>query len=187
MPTLMPASSRRTARGNRLGLTLVGLTLTAAGAAALARGHNLLPALLGAAHDPVLTDHTRRYPASHWWFWPALAALAALIALLALRWLAVQTRNPAIHHLNLENDTRHGATHMPARAATAALHQDLTDNPCIHHAHAAITGTPITPHLIITITSHTDPTTALHHTHNAITRLRHALETPHLTTTITIR
>lgn len=187
MPTLTPVPSRRTARGNRLGLALVGLTLTAAGAAALTRGHNLLPALLGAAHDPILTDHTRRYPAGHSWFWPAAAALAAMIALLGLRWLAVQTRTPAIHHLNLETDTRHGATHLPARAATTALHQDLTNNPCIHHAHAALTSTPTTLHLTITTTSHTDPNTALHHTHTAITRFRQALETPDLTTTITIR
>lgn len=185
----MPTPSRRTARGNRLGLALCGLALTAAGAAAAVRGLNLRPATLGTADVPILTQHTRHYATGHWWFWPAITAATTVIALLALRWLAVQTRTTTLHHLNLEADSRHGTTRLPAHAATTALHHDLTTSPHIHHTHPTLTGTPTTPHLTLTITltAHTDPTTTLQHTHHAITRLRDTLETDHLTTTITIR
>ncbi|MCW2912846.1 MAG: hypothetical protein JWN52_914 [Actinomycetia bacterium] len=183
----MPGPSHRTARGNRLGLALVGLALTAAGAAALARGLAVRPALLGAADTPALAEHTRRYPAGHWWFWPAIAAATAVIALLALRWLALQTRTDTIHHLKLEADTRHGTTRLPACAATTALQDDLTASPYIQRANATLTGTPITPRLALTLTTDTDPATATQRTHQAITRLRRALEIDQLRATITIR
>ena len=88
--------SRRTARGNRIGLVVVGLVLLAAGAYALARGVAVRPELLGSAHAPLTDQHVRRYPTSQSWFWPVVAGVTVMIALLALRWLAVQARTDAV-------------------------------------------------------------------------------------------
>jgi hypothetical protein len=185
----MPGTSRRTARGNRLGLALIGLVLTLAGATVLARGLAIRPSLLGTADSPVLAGGVQYPPAGHWWFWLVIAIIAAVIALLALRWLTVQTRADIIRELKMEPDTRHGTTRLPARAASAALQDDLTASPCIQRANATLTGTSAAPRLALTLTltADTAPDTAGRHTHQAISRLRHALETDHLPATITIR
>ena len=181
--------SRRTARGNRIGMLVVGLVLTAAGAAALARGLAIRPALLGPAHTVVTGEQTRRFAAAHSWFWPALAAIAAVIALLALRWLAVQTRTDAIRHIGLEPDPGHGVTRLSARAATGALEDDLSASPYVQRVNATITGAPTTPRLALTVTLHThaDPALASQRIHQALARFRQALETEHLTATVRIR
>ena len=180
---------RRTARGNRIGMLIVGLVLAAAGAAALARGLAIRPALLGPAHAPVTDQQTRRYAADHWWFWPALAAAAVVIAVLALRWLAVQTRTGAIGHIGLEPDPRHGITRLSAGAATAALEDDLSASSYVQRVNATVTGAPTTPQLALTVTLHidADPALASQRIHQALARLRQALETEHLTATVRIR
>lgn len=180
--------NRHAGRINRIGLAVLGLTLTAAGATALARALDLAPHLLGPGDGRVLGEPTRRFAADHWWFWPALAVAAALVALLALTWLAIQFRAHTLRHLSLEPDPRHGATHLPAQAATHALEHDLTDSPHIQRAHAAFTGAPTAPHLNLTVTLHpdTDPADARHRIQRAVTQLRDALETDHLTATIQI-
>ncbi|MEU6039801.1 alkaline shock response membrane anchor protein AmaP [Actinomadura sp. NPDC047616] len=181
--------TRRTGRTNRLGLALLGLILTAVGGTALARALDLSPRLLGEGHGLVLGEPTRRVAADHWWFWPALAVAAAVIALLALGWLAAQTRTQTVRHVSLEPDPRHGATHLPAQAATHALEDDLTSSPQIHRAHATLTGAPTTPQLtlVVTLRTDTDLTDARLRIQHAVARLRSALETDHLPATIQIR
>ena len=181
--------SRRTARGNRIGMIVIGLVLLAAGAAALARGLAIRPALLGPAHAAVIDEQTRRYASSHSWFWPALAAIAVVVALLALRWLAVQTRSDAIRHIGLEPDPRHGVTRLSAGAATAALEDDLSASSYVQRVNATVTGAPTTPQLALTVTlpTHADPALASQRIHQALARFRQALETEHLTATVRIR
>jgi hypothetical protein len=181
--------SRRTARGNRIGMLVVGLVLAVAGAAALARGLAIRPALLGQAHAAVTDQQIRRYAADHWWFWPAAAALAVVIAALALRWIAVQTRTDAIRHIGLEPDPRHGVTRLPAGAATGALEDDLSASPYVQRVNATVTGAPTAPRLALTVTLHADadPADASQRIHQALARLRQALETEHLTAKVRIR
>jgi hypothetical protein len=181
--------SRRTARGNRIGMAVIGLVLIVAGAAALARGLAIRPALLGPAHAAVIDEQTRRYAAGHWWFWPALAAIAVVVAVLALRWLAVQTRSDAIGHIGLEPDPRHGVTRLSAGAATGAFEDDLSASPYVQRVNATVTGAPTTPRLALTVTLHTDadPAGANRRINQALARLRHALETERLTATVRIR
>ncbi|MEU5030735.1 hypothetical protein [Streptomyces milbemycinicus] len=179
---------RPTARANRVALLAFGLVLTAGGAAALARGLDLRPGLLGASHAPLIDEQARRYAADHWWFWAAVAACAALLALLALWWLAAQAHTDAIHHINAEPDPRHGATHLSARAATEALEEDLTASPYVRRAKATLTGAATVPRLTLTVTltADTDPGAANRHIHQALAQLRHALESDRLTATTRI-
>lgn len=181
--------SRRTARGNRIGMIMIGLVLIAAGGAALARGLAVRPSLFGPAGAAVVDEHTRHYAASQSWFWPVVAVLAVAAGLLALRWLAVQTRSDSIRHIGLEPDPRHGVTRLSAVAATGALEDDLSASPYVQRATAHLTGVPAAPRLALTVTLHTDagPADASQRISQALTRFRHALETERLTATVRIR
>ncbi|MFL6055802.1 MAG: alkaline shock response membrane anchor protein AmaP [Actinoallomurus sp.] len=180
---------RRTARGNRIGLAIIGLILLLAGATGLARGLDLYPGLLGAAHAPITGRATRAFADGHTWFWIAVAAVAAVIGLAALRWLAVQARTEAQRTIRLESDPRQGITTVHARAVTSAFENDLLDSPDVRHAAATLTGTPAHPRLSLTVTlePNTDPATAKDRTHQALQRLRQALQTPHLPAIVYIR
>ena len=181
--------TRRAARVNQAGLLAVGLLLLAAGAAALARGLDLRPDLLGPAHAPLISSYLRQYPRNHRWFWPAGAGVAVLVALLALRWLSIQGATGAIRRLPLETDDRGGTTHLPARAATAALEQDLAASPDLPRVRAILTGTPRAPRLILTVTlsASADPAAARHRIDQAIGRLRQTLDTENLPAVLHLR
>lgn len=180
--------NRRTGRANRIALTVVGILLTAAGGTALARAAGLGSGVLGAGHDRVLDEATRRFAAGHWWFWPALAAFAALIALLALAWLAAQIRPRTARHLSLEYGG-HGTTWLRARAAARTVEDDLTGGPPIERCRARFTGDPTCPQLAIVITLRpgADPAEARDRIRRAVTRFRDALETDQLPATVRIR
>jgi HAMP domain-containing protein len=144
--------SRRTARGNRMGLAIVGLLLLIAGLLILARSLNLAPGILGSPDAPVAEQRTRNFAAEQTWFWVVLAIVLILIALLALRWLAVQTRSDALGRLRLESDPRRGATTMPAGAATGALEDDLSGSPYLRRASATLNGSASRPRLKVAAT-----------------------------------
>ena len=83
---------RRTGRGNRIALLLIGLALLLGGAAGLLRGLNVWPGWLGAPHALIIDKATRHWVAGQPWFWPTVAAVSVLVFLLALWWLAAQGR-----------------------------------------------------------------------------------------------
>jgi len=90
-------SSRRTGRGNRYGLFLIGLVLLLGGGLALARSlgaFNHPVPLLGAASasSPLLSQPETDYVHGAAWFWPVLGVAAALLALICLRWLLTPLR-----------------------------------------------------------------------------------------------
>lgn len=177
---------RRTARGNRIGLAIVGAALVLAGVAALVRGLDLLPGVLGSASTSVTDQPTRDFATDQPWFWPALAAVLVLVALLALRWLAVQTRTGAVGTLRLEPDPSLGVTRLPARAVTGALEDDLSRSPYLGRAHARLTGSGVRPdlHLSAAMEPAAEPGAVRDRLHAAIDRTRAALEAPELPTTI---
>ncbi len=181
--------SRRTARGNRLGLALTGLALLLTGAAALARGLGRWPRVFGDAHAAVTDRHTREVAHGSIWFWIPLAVAVVVVGLLALRWLAVQTRTEAVRAIRLEPDPREGTTTLPARAVTGALHDDLAASPYLRRANATLTGSPARPRLSLTVTLEpaADVAAARHRVHEALGRLRQAMETRHLPTVVTLR
>lgn len=179
--------NRRSGRTNRIGLALIGLTLTGAGGIALARAANLGPRLLGSGHGYILGQPARRLAAGNWWFLPLLAIIAAVIALLALAWLIALVRPATLRRLNLEPDPRRGSTHLTTRAATNALEADLTSSPHIRNARATFTGRPAEITLIVTVPPDTEPADACTTIEHAMTRFRGALETDRLSATVQIR
>ena len=95
---------RRTARGNRIGMLIVGLVLAAAGAAALARGLAIRPALLGPAHAPVTDPQTRRYAADHGYDYHEISAVVGIGLKELVRKLAALVRH---HRDSVEVADRH--------------------------------------------------------------------------------
>jgi hypothetical protein len=180
-------SNRRTARGNRVGLAVVGALLLVTAIAALARGLDLLPDLLGDPDEPVLADRVRNV-AAEGWFWPAVAAGCLVVALLALRWLLAQVRSDATRTLRLETDPSRGQTSLPARVVAAAVTDDLASLP-LRHTRAAITGRPDRPRLELALTLAPDPDlyAVRQGLHRTLSRHRQALETPDLPATVLFR
>ena len=178
--------SRRTARGNRLGLAVVGAVLLVAGLAALARGLDLLPGLPG--RSPVIGPAARD-AADRAWFWPTVAALLILVTLLALRWLAVQTRADALRVLRLEADPGQGGTRLPARALTGAVQTDLAASPFLRRADASLGGSSAHPRLYLSadLAPDADPGAAVERIREAVDRSRQALERPRMPAVVQIR
>jgi hypothetical protein len=181
--------NRRTARGNRIGLAVVGAALLLAGAAALARGLDLLPDLLGSPDAPVTDQATRDVAADQPWFWPVLAVVLVVIALLGLRWLIVQTRTDALGTLRLEPDAGLGTTRLPARTVTGALSDDLGRSPYLRRVTATLTGNAARPHLHLAaaMAPTAEPGAVRERVHEALDRSRQALEEPQLPTTVHLR
>jgi sugar (pentulose or hexulose) kinase len=181
-------TTARTRRGNRYGLTVVGLLLTAGGATVLAVGLGLLGT--ARAHTALLTPAQTRYVHAHGWFWPAVAVVAGLVALICLRWLLVQTRRDRVGVLNLETDRRQGATRINSGVATDALEAEIATYPGVTHARARLTGSPIQPELAVTVAAERDADLAGLRTRihdGAVAHLRAALEHDRLPTRLTLR
>lgn len=181
--------NRRTARGNRIGLTLVGAVLLLAGAAALARAAGWWPGVLGPADAPVIAPDTQRFAADQTWFWLLLALVLVGIGLLALRWLAVQTRTEAVGTLRLEPDPARGTTSLPARAATGAFTGDLDGDGQLRRVRATLRHSPSRPQLFVSasLDDTADPPAVRHQLGWAIDRYRRSLEVEQLPTTFLIR
>jgi hypothetical protein len=175
----------RTARANRIGLTLVGLLLTLAGAAALTRALGLY----GPRGGPLIPEDVRRLALGQVWFWPVMGLVSLVVALLALRWLFTQGRPGGITYLDLEPDTGHGTTRLGARAAAGAIEQELDHGPYGERVHAGFRGVPTDPRLSlqVAVPSDADPAAASRRAQQGVARLRHALESDRLPAVIRIR
>ena len=180
---------RRTGLGNRIALLVIGLLLLLGGAAGLLRGLNVWPGVLGAHNSLIIDKATRNWVADQQWFWPTVAAVAVLVFLLVLGWLAAQGQTRALRRIALEPDARRGTTHLPARAVTSALENDLAASPHIRHTTAALAGTSASPKLAlsVTLTAEAEPAEAVGRVGEAVQRLRTALENDDLNATIRIR
>ena len=167
--------SRRSARGNRLGLVIVGVVLLAAGLAALAAGRGLLGGDL--AVTPLLGDRTNEVLAQQWV--PYVAVAVAFVAgFLALRWLMVQGMNDTVGRLYLARDEA-GNVEMSESAARGALEQEVADYPGVRRARARLTESGDRPHLRLALTLEDDADVAgiwRRVRSEAITNLRGALE-----------
>ncbi|WP_460861583.1 alkaline shock response membrane anchor protein AmaP [Nocardiopsis coralliicola] len=146
--------ARRTARGNRWGLAVVGAVLFAGGAAASAAGAGLLGGSAAGAELGALAG-----TAPGWLPWAAAAA-AVLIALLALRWIAAQGRTDTVGSVQLEPEggadsgagPGTGRTTLTAGAAQEALEQAAAACPGVRRARARITESSRTPGLRVDVT-----------------------------------
>lgn len=167
--------SRRSARGNRLGLVVVGIMLLVAGLAALATGQGLLGGDLAAT--PLLGDRANEVLSQQWV--PYVAVAVAFVAgFLALRWLMVQGMNDTVGRMHLARDDA-GNVEISESAARGALEQEVTDYPGVRRARARLTESGDHPHLRLALTLEEDADVAgiwRRVRSEAITNLRGALE-----------
>ncbi|PSK95863.1 hypothetical protein CLV63_11326 [Murinocardiopsis flavida] len=147
--------ARRTARGNRWFLALLGLVLMAAGGAALAAG---LGGFSGLAASETLGDSVGGRFGRPWVPYAA-AAVAAVVALSALRLLAVQVRTGTVARLSLERDTGPGTTEMPASAARRVLIDEIGRYPGVRGVRAHLTGPGDGPAVRLALTLDADADT----------------------------
>ena len=137
--------NRKTGRGNRWGLALVGLVLTLLGGSALARGLGAFPQDWAAARTTVVDGNVVGFFArnSPWIWW--LAALVSLaVALLALRWLFVQGRRQTRRTLRVE-DGPTGVTEVSAGGMAQAVAADVESSPAVLSADANLVGPQTRP------------------------------------------
>ncbi|MFE3462014.1 alkaline shock response membrane anchor protein AmaP [Nocardiopsis aegyptia] len=144
--------NRRSARGNRIGLALVGGVLLAGGLAALALGRGLFGAdlaggaLLGSAAMEVLGRQ---------WVPYAAVALSFVAAFLALRWLLAQGMNDTLGRLVLEQGPE-GRVEISESVARGALEQEVAEYPGVRRARARLTESSDEPHLRLALTLEDD-------------------------------
>jgi len=132
--------SSRADAANRVVLFLLGLLLAAAGGLGLALSVGAFGNARATA--PVLPDNVRTFPATHTWFWWAMAGAALLIALLALMWLMAQLRTSRVARFDLTTDAREGYTTLNAGALTQAVEDEVDAVPGVTRASARILDRP---------------------------------------------
>ncbi len=139
----------RTARGNRIGLVVIGVLLVLAGLAILACSQGYL----GAAneHARVLTGAEGRWVAARSWVWPVIGAVGFVVALLCLRWLIVQLRRDGVGALQLEEDLKAGTTSVPTSVVASAVTAEIEDYAGVSRASATFAGSPTRPELRLTV------------------------------------
>ncbi|NRQ37220.1 alkaline shock response membrane anchor protein AmaP [Nonomuraea sp. NN258] len=173
--------SRKTGRGNRWGLALVGLILTLLGALALARGLGAIPA--APAGTPMADGGLRSFFArTSPWIWWAVALVSIVVALLALRWLFAQGRRDTRGSLRLESGPG-GVTEVSAGGMAHAVAADLESNPAVLSASADLAGTRRRPAVRLRVVAdERAPMDELadHLARVAIPHMREALEVDHV-------
>lgn len=176
---------RRTARGNRLGLILVGLLLLIGGLALVAVRVDVFGS---AANDQVAyPDDVATFVADNaGWLWPVAAAVAILIGLVFLRWLLVQPRTDTVRRLRIDADGEgdgSGRTTLASSAVTDAVEDDLTDQRGVRRASASLTGPVDDATLWLAVTTDADADLGRLRRHLAtdtVPSVRAALEQPEL-------
>ncbi|MEU4538807.1 hypothetical protein AB0G15_28555 [Streptosporangium sp. NPDC023825] len=135
----------KTARGNRLGLLLVGLTLIILSALAIARGAGAFPQAVAPARSP-LVDGSVRQPFATYnpWLWWVIAAAGIVLALFGLRWLLAQGRRNRLGGMRLESGPA-GVTEVDTGSVTDAAAAEAGTHPAIINATADMIGTNAHP------------------------------------------
>ena len=184
----MKAPTARTARGNRIGLSLAGLVLLAGGGYLLARSLGAFGAQQAA--DPVYPDSAVDWVhAARPWLWLTIAALAVVVGILALRWLLVQLRSDSLGRVVVDSDRTSepgsGRADLPTQAIAGAVDREIDTYPGISRVHAGLTGRPDEPELRLRITVDPDADLAMVRrriTGEAIRNARTALDAEQLPT-----
>ena len=149
---------RRTSRGNRLGLTIVGGLLALTGAAAIATHLGLFGSRAAAAkvYPQAMSAWLVR---NHWTYWVA-AVVAVIIAGLALRWVIVQLRTDRLQRLSVDSERNTepnaGVTVLSSGAVVDAVTADVEQITGVQKASAALSGAKGDPELWLIVNLHDD-------------------------------
>jgi hypothetical protein len=170
-------------RTNRAALTLFGLLLVVAGAAAMT-------ASLGGfgtafSQRALFANHVSTYIGQHGtWLWAAAAFVCLLIALVALRWIpALLVSTDRAGDITIASSNGHGTTNLQPAALTGALTSEIKTYHGVGAAKSRIIGDPSDPQIVVTVTARQSADLpALHHRieTEALAHARQALGKPGL-------
>lgn len=146
---------RKSARGNRWGLVVVGLVLVIAGAGALAAGLGLFGRSFATS---TLGDAVTPWAGLAWVPY-VVAAVAVIVAVLALRWLLIQGRTPTIDRFRVATDPGEGRTEVMGASLCRALEDGVGRCPGVSRARARLIGSLRQPRvrLDLVLTDDADP------------------------------
>lgn len=153
MPVPLGTRTRRSARGNRWGLGILGAILAGVGAASLATGLGAFGT--SAATAPLLGRAVRDWLDQPWVPYAGVAA-AVVVALVALRWLVVQGRSDTMGRLRLDEENARGVTEMPSTAVRDVLEEKVGRHPDVRRARARLTGSSYEPGVVLDLTVDAD-------------------------------
>ncbi|MEU7905689.1 hypothetical protein [Actinoplanes sp. NPDC049118] len=131
---------------------LIGLTLLAAGVAALLAGGGRLG--IAPPDSPVLDPAVVHFVAenSAWW-WPAVAATGVVMVLSGGWWLlAVLLSTDRIHGVRIPTDPNAGATTLAGGAVGQAIEAEIEAYRGVRAASSRLRGTPEEPALAVSVT-----------------------------------
>ncbi|GAA4188874.1 hypothetical protein GCM10022252_24850 [Streptosporangium oxazolinicum] len=171
----------KTARGNRLGLLIVGLALMVLSALTIARGAGAFPRV--PARGP-LVDGSVRQPFATYnpWLWWVIAAAGIVLALFGLRWLLAQARRGKLGGMRLEGGPT-GVTEVDTGSVTNAAAAEAGTHPAIINATADVVGTSEHPAVRMRMVVAEDaPMSAIREQLGGVVipHMRQALETGHM-------
>lgn len=171
---------RKTSRGNRLGLLLIGLLLIILGGLVIARGARLFPQSFAPANAPLITDSVRSaFVRDHPMLWWMVAGAAIALALLGLRWLLVQGRSQKLSGIRLQRGPT-GITEVHTDRVADAMATEVGSQPGVLGASAALVGTNAHPAVRLRMAvAETVPMNAIREQlgGRALPHMRQALET----------
>ncbi|MEU5877658.1 hypothetical protein [Spirillospora sp. NPDC047279] len=167
----------------RVGITITGLVLLAAGAATLSLGLGAFGAERAGA--PLLDAAMTRHGGADW-FWPVVAAVAEIVTLAGAVWTARLLRNAA----GRRRAAVDGPTRMLARAAGRDLVRAAKPLPGVRDVRTRLTGSTDRPRLLLDVDC--DGATPLGEIHAALgtgpaDRYRAAMGMPELIVVIRFR
>jgi hypothetical protein len=138
-------------RTNRAALTLFGLLVLLAGAAALTASTGGFGTAY--AHRALLANPVGAYVGRHGgWLWPAIAAACLLIAFFALRWIvALLLSTDRARDITITGGSRQGRTTMHPAALTGAVTREIETYHGADTAKARVLGDPDDPALVVTV------------------------------------
>ncbi|MFJ2031932.1 hypothetical protein [Streptosporangium sp. NPDC087985] len=170
---------RKTPRGNRLGLLIVGLVLTVLGCLTVARGVGSFSRAGAPAGEPLLNGPVRGAFAHSLQLWWVIAVAGIVLTLLGLRWLLAQGRRAKLGGIRLASGPG-GVTDVHTGGVADAMAADVSAHPAILRASAAMIGTETHPAVRLRVMAdETIPMDAIREQLDgvAIPRMRRALET----------
>lgn len=151
-------------RSNRIMLTLFGLLLLAAGAAAMAASTGAFGASF--SRQTLLANRVGAYFGSHGgWLWPAIAGGCLLLGLACLRWmLALLASTDRAGDIIIGRSTHEGTTILRPAALVDALTSEVSAYHGVGAAKGRVIGDGRDPEVVLTvITTRAADLQALHH------------------------
>ena len=170
-------------RTNRVVLTLFGLLVLAAGAAAMAASTGVFGAAF--SRRTLLANRVSSYFGHHGgWLWPAIAGACLLLALACLRWmLALLASTDRAGDITIRGSTDQGTTILRPAALIDALTSEISTYHGVDTAKGRVIGDGRDPEIVLTVI--TGPAADLHALHHrieteAFAHARQALGNPSL-------